>query len=80
MTLAGSSRDPFSARYWQLFLLRMLVGVGFGGALPVLYSVLGDFFDADSRNAVRGGEGRGAFRGVRHFHPLKRLGCNTLPM
>ena len=31
----------------------MLVGVGFGGALPVIYSVLGDFFDAESRNAVR---------------------------
>ena len=32
--------------YWQLLLLRTLTGVSIGGALPLVYSLLGDLFFA----------------------------------
>lgn len=32
--------------------LRVISGISIGGALPIVYSVLGDLFPANQRNAI----------------------------
>lgn len=44
----------FAQTYEQLFWLRALTGVGIGGALPLIYSLLGDLFDARGRALAAG--------------------------
>lgn len=42
----------FVQSYTGLLVTRTLTGVSVGGALPIVYSVLGDFYKAEQRNAV----------------------------
>jgi len=42
----------FIQTYPQLVAMRTLTGVSIGGSLPVIYSVLGDLYPAQKRNAV----------------------------
>ena len=39
----------FVSRYWQLLVLRLLTGISVGGCFPLLFSLLGDLFDASER-------------------------------
>ena len=40
----------FVSSYWELFAIRTLTGVAVGGALPIVYSMVGDLFPANSRS------------------------------
>ena len=40
----------FTRTYWGLFVCRALTGFSIGGALPLIYSILGDLFRADERH------------------------------
>ncbi|PSC76649.1 MFS family transporter: sugar [Micractinium conductrix] len=42
----------FVTNYWQLFTLRLLTGIALGGALPVVFSLLGDLYDPSLRAGV----------------------------
>ncbi len=42
----------FANSYTQLFWYRALTGIGLGGAMPIIYSLLGDYFPADRRAAA----------------------------
>eukprot|EP00887_Chlorella_sp_A99_P001012 scaffold5.g1012.t1 len=42
----------FVTKYWQLLVLRLLTGISLGGALPLVFSLLGDLFDPSKRAAV----------------------------
>ncbi|KAL4426059.1 hypothetical protein ABPG77_007855 [Micractinium sp. CCAP 211/92] len=42
----------FVTNYWQLFTLRLLTGIALGGALPIVFSLLGDLYDTSSRAGV----------------------------
>ncbi|PRW58958.1 MFS family transporter: sugar [Chlorella sorokiniana] len=42
----------FVTNYWQLFTLRLLTGIALGGALPVVFSLLGDLYDTSRRAGV----------------------------
>lgn len=42
----------FAQTYTQLFWLRALTGIGIGGALPLVYSLLGDYFSPKLRTAA----------------------------
>lgn len=42
----------FVRSYGELFVARMLTGIGLGAALPLLYSLLGDYFSARARAAA----------------------------
>ena len=42
----------FVRSYWQLFTLRLLTGIALGGALPVVFSLLGDLYDPTRRAGV----------------------------
>ncbi len=44
----------FVQDYAQLFWLRALTGVGIGGAIPLIYSLLGDYFSAQNRAKAAG--------------------------
>lgn len=39
----------FARNYEELLLLRTLTGIGIGGAIPLLYSLIGDLFEAGQR-------------------------------
>ena len=46
---------PCLATYWvetytQLLVLRALTGISVGGVLPLLYSLMGDYFSAEHRS------------------------------
>lgn len=60
------------ATYWvdtyaQLYVCRAITGISVGGALPLVFSILGDMFPADQRHAVSSlvgiGTGVGIFLG-----------------
>ena len=38
--------------YWQLFCLRALTGIAIGGAVPIVFSMIGDMYSADERPTV----------------------------
>ncbi len=42
----------FAQSYGQLFWLRALTGIGIGGALPLVYSLIGDYFSPRMRPAA----------------------------
>lgn len=42
----------FTTTYWELFICRAVTGFSIGGALPLIYSILGDLFPADERHKV----------------------------
>lgn len=42
----------YARTYEELFFLRTLTGIGIGGALPLVYSLIGDFFPARKRAAA----------------------------
>lgn len=44
----------YAQNYTQLFWLRALTGIGIGGALPLTYSLLADYFPPDRRAAAAG--------------------------
>lgn len=42
----------FTRTYWGLYVCRALTGFSIGGALPLIYSILGDMFRAEERHKV----------------------------
>lgn len=42
----------YAETYDQLFWLRALTGIGIGGAMPLVYSLIGDYFPASKRAAA----------------------------
>jgi len=44
----------FAQTYAQLFWMRALTGIGIGGALPLTFSLVGDYFPRDRRAAAAG--------------------------
>ncbi|HOE20502.1 MAG TPA: MFS transporter [Spirochaetota bacterium] len=42
----------FAQNYDQLFWLRALTGIGIGGALPLTFSIIGDYFSHENRAAA----------------------------
>ncbi|KAI3438564.1 hypothetical protein D9Q98_000991 [Chlorella vulgaris] len=42
----------FVHHYWELLILRLLTGIALGGALPVVFSLLGDLYDPSRRAGV----------------------------
>lgn len=45
---------PFSANPDQFIIIRSLAGIGIGGVVPILFSVIGDIFSEKSRAAASG--------------------------
>jgi MFS family permease len=54
----------FSQTYQHLYICRALTGLSLGGALPLMYSVLGDWFGADDRHLVTAVVGMGTGLGT----------------
>jgi MFS family permease len=54
----------FSTTYSQLYVCRAITGFSVGGALPLIYSVLGDLFTSDERHAVSAVVGVGTGVGI----------------
>ena len=54
----------FSRTYQQLYICRALTGLSLGGALPLMYSVLGDWFRAEDRHLVAAVVGMGTGVGI----------------
>ena len=57
------------ATYWvrtypELYVCRALTGISVGGALPLIYSILGDMFAAEERHAVSANVGIGMGFGI----------------
>ncbi|KAL7524450.1 hypothetical protein ACHAXR_000578 [Thalassiosira sp. AJA248-18] len=48
----GCLMSVFVQSYWQLYICRVMTGISVGGAIPVIYSVLGDMFPAKQRAAI----------------------------
>jgi MFS family permease len=48
----GCLGSAFVTSYPQLYVCRVLTGISVGGALPVIYSVLGDIYPANKRSAI----------------------------
>ena len=46
----------FVRSFEMLLFTRTLTGIGIGASLPVVYSILGDFFEAQGRNMASGKE------------------------
>lgn len=44
----------FVSSFAGLLVTRMITGISIGGSLPVVYSVLGDLYRAEGRNAISG--------------------------
>jgi MFS family permease len=54
----------FSTTYRGLFICRAVTGFSLGGAVPLIYSVLGDLFAAEDRHAVNAFVGIGTGLGI----------------
>lgn len=48
----GCLGAAFVKSYPQLYVCRVLTGIAIGGAIPVIYSVLGDLYAANQRTAI----------------------------
>ena len=48
----GCLGSAFVNSFPQLYVCRVLTGISVGGALPVIYSVLGDLYPANKRSAI----------------------------
>lgn len=44
----------FVKSFTALLIIRSITGVGIGASLPIVYSVVGDLYTAEGRNAVSG--------------------------
>ncbi|GKZ01454.1 hypothetical protein MPSEU_001096000 [Mayamaea pseudoterrestris] len=53
-----------TTKYWQLYVCRAITGFSLGGALPLIYSILGDLYPADQRHLVSSLVGIGAGIGI----------------
>jgi predicted MFS family arabinose efflux permease len=65
----GIGEGACLATYWtttypQLYVCRAVTGFSLGGALPLIYSVLGDLFAADERHSVSAVVGIGTGLGI----------------
>ena len=54
----------FSKTYQHLYVCRAITGLSLGGALPLMYSVLGDWFRAEDRHVVSAIVGMGTGIGI----------------
>lgn len=54
----------WTTTYRQLYICRAITGCSLGGALPLIYSVLGDLFSADERHSVNAIVGVGTGLGI----------------
>jgi Major Facilitator Superfamily len=54
----------FARTYWELYACRAVTGFSLGGALPLIYSFLGDLFSAEERHTVSALVGIGAGIGI----------------
>jgi hypothetical protein len=54
----------WTTTYRQLYICRAITGFSLGGALPLIYSVLGDLFSADERHSVNAIVGIGTGLGI----------------
>jgi hypothetical protein len=54
----------WTTTYRQLYICRAITGLSLGGALPLIYSVLGDLFSADERHSVNAIVGIGTGLGI----------------
>jgi MFS family permease len=54
----------WTTTYRQLYICRAITGFSLGGALPLIYSVLGDLFAADERHTVNAIVGVGTGLGI----------------
>lgn len=54
----------FSSGFTQLFICRAVTGLSLGGAIPLIYSILGDLFAADERHAVNAVVSMGSGSGI----------------
>jgi len=54
----------FSTTYTQLYACRAITGFSVGGAMPLIYSVLGDLFSSNERHAVTAIVGVGTGTGI----------------
>jgi hypothetical protein len=54
----------WTSTYRQLYVCRAITGFSLGGALPLIYSVLGDLFAADERHSVNAIVGMGTGLGI----------------
>jgi MFS family permease len=54
----------FTRTYTGLYVTRALTGFSVGGALPLIYSLLGDFYPPEERNAVNAVVGMGTGLGI----------------
>lgn len=50
--------------YWQLYICRAITGFSLGGALPLIYSILGDLYSAEQRHLVSSLVGIGSAIGI----------------
>ena len=48
----GCLMTVFVSEFWHLFVLRAMTGIALGGALPLVFSMLGDMYDAKERVKV----------------------------
>lgn len=54
----------FCQTYAQLYVCRAITGLSLGGALPLIYSILGDLFASDERHTVSAAVGIGTGLGI----------------
>jgi MFS family permease len=54
----------WTSTYAQLYVCRAITGLSIGGSLPLIYSVLGDMFEAEERHAVSSYVGIGSGIGI----------------
>lgn len=54
----------FSTTYTELYIYRAITGFSLGGAVPLIYSVLGDLFSSTERHAVNAMVGIGTGLGI----------------
>jgi predicted MFS family arabinose efflux permease len=54
----------WTTTYWELFLCRAVTGFSVGGALPLIYSLLGDLFPSHDRHKVNAVVGMGTGVGI----------------
>ena len=54
----------WTTTYWELYICRAVTGFSIGGALPLIYSILGDMFTSDERHKVNACVGIGTGLGT----------------
>jgi predicted MFS family arabinose efflux permease len=54
----------WTTTYWELYICRAATGFSVGGALPLIYSLLGDLFPSHERHKVNAAVGMGTGLGI----------------